>query len=69
MKRQFRIKETCQWYRFEDDNTLHVRYMPTYKVQMKIGFLWITIKTFFDMFDPDFARRESEELFDKLTIN
>lgn len=69
MKRQYRVKRTCQWYRFEDDTTLHVRYMPTYKVQMKVGFLWITIKSFIYMFDPDTARKEADELLTKLTIN
>lgn len=40
---------------------------PTFAVQVFIIFgLWLTIKSFSDSDDPDFARREAEELLDKL---
>lgn len=36
-----------------------------YKVQIRILFLWITIKTFIDIDDPEFAKNEAEEFLDK----
>lgn len=41
--------------------------IPCYDVQVRIWLgVWITIKRFYDPWDPDFARREAEELLDKL---
>ena len=40
---------------------------PFFKAQMKVfPGIWVTVKTFHDQHDPDFAEREAEELLDKL---
>lgn len=41
--------------------------VPGYMVQIRsfIG-LWIDVKYFYDPYDPEFAKREAEELLDKL---
>ena len=39
---------------------------PVYCVQVRKLFRWVTVKHFFDPYDPDFAQREAEELLDKL---
>lgn len=41
--------------------------VPGYMVQVRtvIG-LWVGVKYFYDPYDPDFAKREAEELLDKL---
>lgn len=63
---EYRIKRTIKWYYFIDENGSHHRRMPTFKVQMKIWFLWITVKSFFNMWDPDNARQKAENLFNLL---
>lgn len=61
--KKYRIKRTRKWVHVPDRH-LHC---PTFAVQMFIIFgLWLTIKSFTDSDDPDFARREAEELLDKL---
>lgn len=58
MRKEYRIKEVHGWaFWFK---------VPAYVVQMKtkLGF-WITIKFFGDL-DYEFAKREAEELLDKL---
>ena len=56
------------------------RTVPDYMTQMCTGFclwgymvqvrtvigLWVGVKYFYDPYDPDFAKREAEELLDKL---
>lgn len=37
-----------------------------FHVQVKRWFGWVTIKTFHELFDNDFAQREAEELIDYL---
>lgn len=39
--------------------------IPKYKVQLKIMFIWITVKSFVDS-DSGYARNSAEELLDKL---
>ena len=39
---------------------------PCYKVQVLRWFGWVDVKVFYDPYDRDFARREAEELLDKL---
>lgn len=55
--RKYRVKMML-----EDGYTI-----PGYYVQVRtwIG-VWVTVKRFFDPWDSDFARREAEELLDKL---
>lgn len=63
MTKKYRIKRTCKWVCTEK---WHL-YCPTYIIQVHILFgIWISVKSFTDPDDPDFSRREAEELFDKL---
>lgn len=40
---------------------------PAYLVQVRTWWgTWVNVKKFDDLNDPDFARREAEELLDKL---
>lgn len=56
MKNEYRISESIN----------EITYNTVYRVQMKYGlFGWITIKVFEDN-DMSFAKREAEELLDKL---
>lgn len=57
MRKKYRIKATI-----EPD---HVA--PWYIVQVRrwVG-IWVDVKIFYDPYDPDFARREAEELLNKL---
>lgn len=57
MRKKYRIKMLL-----EDGYTV-----PGYMVQVRtvIG-LWVGVKYFYDPYDPDFAKREAEELLDKL---
>lgn len=38
----------------------------SYVVQVKACMFWVTVKTFYDPNDTDFAKRQAEELLDKL---
>ena len=41
--------------------------IPGYYVQVRTWpYVWVTVQRFYDPYDPDFARREAEELLDKL---
>ncbi len=61
--KKYRIKRTCKWVHFPGEHL----FCPTFSVQVFIIFgVWLTIKTFTDPEDTDFARREAEELLDKL---
>ncbi|QCD39700.1 hypothetical protein [Duncaniella freteri] len=63
MKKKYRIRRTCKWVH---SHNRHL-YCPTYSVQVRTWpGLWIDVKQFKDEEDPDFARREAEELLDKL---
>lgn len=56
MRKKYRIKsELLQHYT-----------VPLYIVQVRRWFGWVSIKSFYDPYDPDFAKREAEELLDKL---
>lgn len=56
MRKKYRIKtELLQHYT-----------APLYIVQVRRWFGWVNIKSFYDPYDPDFAKREAEELLDKL---
>lgn len=56
MRKKYRIK-----------TTIELDYIaPLYIVQVLRWFGWVNIKSFYDPYDPDFARREAEELLDKL---
>ncbi len=57
MKRKYRIKVFARG----------LFTIPGYYVQVRtyLG-VWIVVKRFYDPEDPDFARREAEELLDKL---
>ncbi len=61
--KKYRIKRTCNWV-----HTSHqYLYCPTFTVQVHLLLgLWVNVKSFIDPEDPDFARREAEELLDKL---
>lgn len=54
--KKYRIKKTL-----EDGYTV-----PAYIVQVRKLFRWVDIKMYYDPWYPDFARREAEELLDKL---
>ncbi len=57
MKKKYRIKVVATTREFT----------PSYIVQVHTWLgLWVTIKPFYEPYDPDFARREAEELLDKL---
>lgn len=57
MRKKYRIKVVATTREFP----------PGYIVQVRTWLgLWVTIKTFYEPYDPDFARREAEELLDKL---
>ena len=63
MRKKYRIKRTCKWVH-TSHRCLHC---PTYTIQVHVLFgLWVNVKSFRDEEDPDFARREAEELLDKL---
>lgn len=63
MRKKYRIRRTCKWV-----DTFHqLLHCPTFTVQVHILFgLWVNVKSFRDEEDPDFARREAEDLLDKL---
>lgn len=63
MIKKYRIKESL----VEDPRATSFCYPVAYTVQVRtfIG-IWICVKTFYDLFDPGFARREAEELLEKL---
>lgn len=57
MRKKYRIKVVATMREFS----------PGYIVQVRTWLgLWINIKSFYEPYDPDFARRQAEELFDKL---
>lgn len=63
MRKKYRIKRACTWVRTKRGHL----YCPTYIVQVHVLFgIWIRVKSFRDEDEPDFARREAEELLDKL---
>lgn len=56
--RKYRIKINHQrYYNF---------HCVVYAVQVKTCMCWVTIKTFYEPNDTDFAKRQAEELLDKL---
>lgn len=57
MRKKYRIKTTIE---LEEVAPLYIVQVRTW-----IG-LWIEVKNFYDPYDPDFAKSESEELLDKL---
>lgn len=65
MNQQYRMKRTRRWVRTESRRIY--LYCPTFIIQVRKRFgRWVTVKRFFDAEDPGFARREAEELLDKL---
>lgn len=60
--KKYRIRRTMKWIRC----SRCLLYCPTYTVQVRLFGLWVNVKSFRDTDDPDFARREAEELLDKL---
>lgn len=61
MKKRYRLKRVFK---------IHPEYfwkVPTFRVQMKnvLG-IWVTVKSFIDWDDEDFAQREAEELLETL---
>lgn len=63
MRKEYRIKRICKWVHTEKRHL----YCPTYIVQVHVILgIWIGVKSFRDEEDPDFGRREAEELLDKL---
>ena len=69
--KKYRIKRTLKWYKIiNTDNevctTYSLREIPTYHVQLKTCFKWITIKKYFHMDDANIARRAAESLLDRL---
>lgn len=57
MRKKYRIKTTIELEEVA----------PLYIVQVRTWLgLRVTIKPFYEPYDPDFARREAEELLDKL---
>ena len=64
MKKKYRIKIVEK--RQESDKWI-MSNSPTFKVQVRAIFgIWITVKSFQDIDDPDFANREAHELLEKL---
>ena len=65
--RKYRIKRTIKWYKIiNTDTTYSLRAIPTFYVQMKTCFRWITIKKYLHMDDANIARRAAESLLDRL---
>lgn len=63
MKKKDRIKRIRKWVHLHNRHL----YCPTFTVQVCTWLgLWIDVKQFKDEEDTDFARREAEELLDKL---
>lgn len=58
-KRQIVVDKTSEPHELDIMEILY------YKVQIRILFVWITIKTFIDIDDPEFAKNEAEEFLDK----
>lgn len=56
MRKKYRIKAAI-----ESDYAA-----PWYIVQVRRFVVWVDVKIFYDPYDPGFARREAEELLDKL---
>lgn len=57
MRKKYRIKVVATTREFS----------PGYIVQVRTWLgLWVTVKPFYEPYDPDFAKREAEELLDKL---
>lgn len=57
MRKKYRIKVVTTTREFS----------PGYIVQVRAWWgLWVNIKFFYEPYDPDFAKREAEELLDKL---
>lgn len=57
MRKKYRIKVVATTREFT----------PGYTVQVRTWLgLWVTIKHFYEPYDPDFTRREAEELLDQL---
>lgn len=63
MKKKYRIKTKLEHDSGIDINLTH----PVFIVQVRAWWgAWVNVKVFYDPWDSDFARREAEELLDKL---
>lgn len=64
--KKYRIKTVkCYVVRADKYGCEDLYVIPKYKVQVKILFAWITIKSFIDM-DTDYAKNCAEELIGNL---
>ena len=63
MRKKYRIKTTL-------DTSMGIGRTadcPVYIVQVRAWWgMWVNVKVFYDPYDPDYGRREAEELLDKL---
>jgi hypothetical protein len=63
MRKKYRIKTSDEYVAGMGGHLT----TPVYIVQVRSWWsVWVNIKEFVDVWDPDFARREAEELLDKL---
>ena len=68
MKRKYRIRTLLYqgWIETEETVTpMHI-HITSFLVQVRRWYGWVTVKEFCDTADPDFARREAEELLEIL---
>ena len=64
--KKYRIKEVqCYVVGADKYGCEDLYVIPKYKVQVKVLFVWVTVKSFVDM-DTDYAKNCANELQDKL---
>lgn len=64
--KRYRITKTYKWYRIETDDKVNYIWCPTFKIQMKYMFWWITIKSFLDTGNPQNANEKSQDMLNQL---
>lgn len=68
MRQKYRIRTLGYqgWIETEETVTpMHI-HITSFLVQVRRWWGWVTVKEFCDTEDPDFARREAEELLENL---
>lgn len=64
--KKYRIKTVKTYVSWVDKYGCEDLYViPKYKIQVKVLFVWVTVKSFVDM-DTEYAKNCAEELQDKL---
>lgn len=63
MKKKYRIKKTSEWTTGIGGNVIS----PVFIIQVRAWWgLWVNVKAFYEPYDPDYAKREAEELLENL---